>query len=353
MARHHDRASGSLAPESASPARPEHPAFEGDVLSDVLRGVRLTGALFFLNDVAPPWSAEAPVAAALRPVVLPDAQHLVSYHVVTQGACWCEVEGRPALRLEAGDVVVLPHGDAYALSTEPGALGTTPPEVALEWFGHMVAGDLPLVVREGGTGGARTHVFCGFLGCDLLPFNPVLAALPRVLHVRPPGGDSGRLARLVDLAMAETHARLPGRGEVLLRLSELLFVEVIRSHLAASGASAAGWLAGLADPFVGRALTRIHRDPAHAWTVEDLAHASGLSRSALAERFTRLVGQPPMQYVARWRMQVAAGLLAGGAAKIGAVAREVGYESEAAFSRAFKQLAGTSPSHWRQRRRAG
>jgi AraC-like DNA-binding protein len=339
----HDMASGTLAPASGGPGEP-------DVLSDVLRAVRLTGALFFDVEASSPWVAEAPATAALGPVILPRAQHVVSYHVLTAGSCWAEVAGQPPVQLEAGDVVVVPLGDAYALSSRPGVLGSVPVEDQLGWFRQMIAGELPLISVEGEGGPGHRRVLCGFLGCDALPFNPVLAALPRLLHVRRPPGQAGdRLGHLIEFALAEVAEPRAGRGCVLLRVSELMFVEVVRRYLANMPAEQTGWLAGLRDPEVGQALALLHREPSQPWTVEALARRSGLSRSILAERFTGLVGQPPMQYLARWRMQVAAGLLADGRAKVSAVALDVGYDSEAAFSRAFKALVGCSPTTWRQR----
>jgi AraC-like DNA-binding protein len=154
----------------------------------------------------------------------------------------------------------------------------------------------------------------------------------------------------MDLTLAESRDPVPGGESVRLRLSELMFVEVIRRHLNDLPPEEAGWLAGLRDEFVGRALALLHGRAAHAWTLDELASDVGMSRSAFAERFTRLVGEPPIQYLMRWRMQMAARLLTEGSAKVGAVALEVGYDSEAAFSRAFKKVAGVSPAAWRQRR---
>jgi AraC-like DNA-binding protein len=194
---------------------------------------------------------------------------------------------------------------------------------------------------------------CGFLGCDLEPFNPLLATLPRLLHVRRgPRSTGDPLDQLIDFTVAESRERRAGGECVRLRLSELMFVEVVRRHLATLPAEETGWLAGLRDPMVGRALALLHSRPAQPWTLESLARDVGLSRSVLAERFAHLVGHPPMGYLTRWRMQVAARLLADGLAKVSAVAREIGYDSEAAFSRAFKRAAGMPPGVWRRRHAA-
>jgi AraC-like DNA-binding protein len=318
-----------------------------DTLSDVLEVVRLTGALFFLVDARTPWVAEAPSSAELGPVILPKAQHVVSYHVVRLGDCWCESPGHLPVRLEAGDVLVVPHGDPYQLASACGMRTGWSPDEALGWFRAMVRGELPFVVTEGGTGPGRLQLVCGFLGCDSLPFNPVLTTLPPLMKVRVQGDSTGRLRALLEFAMAESAGACPGSRSVLLRIAELVFVEVLRSHLT-TATDADSWLGGLRDPVVGRALARLHGEPARAWTLQDLAHEAGASRSVLAERFASFVGHPPMLYLTRWRMQLAASRLAA-AAPVSDVACEVGYESEAAFCRAFKKVTGVTPATWRRR----
>ncbi|HWO14003.1 MAG TPA: AraC family transcriptional regulator [Polyangiaceae bacterium] len=324
-----------------------------DVLSDVLEGVRLNAALFFCVEASSPWVAEAPPGAAIAPLILPEAQHVVSYHVLLDGSCYCEFAEGPPVKLEAGDIVIIPHGDRYALSSRPGMLGSYPEAELCEWFRQAVARAVPdpFNFSEGGGGAETRRVLCGFLGCDMAPFNPVLAQLPRLLHIRALAGDAdARFRHLTDLALLEVRERRPGRESVLLRVSELLFVEAIRQHLAALPAGAESWLAGLRDPLVGRALILLHERPAQPWTVEELAQRSGASRSVLAERFSQLVGKPPMQYLMEWRMQLAARRLCDARTKVAAVALEVGYDSEAAFSRAFKAIVGVPPATWRLER---
>ena len=317
----------------------------------MLEVVRLTGALFFLVDARTPWVAEAPAAPDLAPVILPRAQHVVSYHVVSAGDCWCESPGHAAMRLEAGDVLVVPHGDAYQLASARGLRTGWSPDDAVAWFRAMAAGHLPFVVTEGGSGPERLRLFCGFLGCDALPFNPVLAALPPLMKVRVAGDSEGPLNALLEFAVTESNGARAGSRSVLLRIAELVFVEVLRSYLTAASSHGIGWLGGLRDPIVGRALARLHAQPARAWTLPELAHEAGASRSVLAERFTSFLGYPPMLYLTRWRMQLAASRLAAGTAPVSAVAGEVGYESEAAFCRAFKKVTGVTPGSWRSRRR--
>jgi AraC-like DNA-binding protein len=321
-----------------------------DVLSDVLRTVRLTGALYFLVEAAPPWEIAVPAGASLAPVILPRSQHVISYHVVTRGACWGRLAGGPPTRIEAGDVLVFPHGDSYVMSIDPVTGGGPDATEVLDFMKKMSAGQLPFVVVEGGNGAAPLHLVCGFLGCDARPFNPLLDTLPRLLRVRrSETSSSDSLRQLIDLTIAESSERRAGAECMRLRLSELMFVEVVRRHLGTLIGDQSGWLAGLRDGLVGRALGLLHERPAQAWTLRGLAREVGLSRSALAERFTHFVGHPPMQYLSRWRMQLAARRLADDDAKVSAVALDVGYESEAAFSRAFKRVAGVPPAGWRRR----
>jgi AraC-like DNA-binding protein len=324
-----------------------------DLLSDVLRAVRLTGAVFFLVEAASPWVMEIPDGTTLAPGIPSGAQSVISYHVVTRGACWGGLAGSEPARFEAGDVLVLPRGDAYAMSIARGMRGGPRLDEILTFMREMAAGRMPFVVEEGGDGPERLDLVCGFLGCDLHPFNPLLATLPPLLHLHQAfGASSDPLGRLIELTIAESREYRPGGDTVRLRLSELMFVEVVRRYLATLPAGQTGWLAALRDPIVGRALALLHHEPAEAWTLEDLARDVGASRSVLAERFTHFVGQPPMQYLTHWRIQVAAHRLDDSTAKVATVALEVGYESEAAFSRAFKRIAGVSPAHWRARRAA-
>lgn len=329
---------------------PLEPAGAGaDVLSDVLRAVRLTGAVFFPMEASSPWVDEVPAAPAFAPTVLPGAQHVVSYHIVTGGACWAAVQGEPVVRLEAGDILVVPHGDPYVMSSAPGLRSDASGEAVLDFFRQLTAGPIPQMVSEGGDGPRCAELVCGFLGCDVRPFNPVLHALPRLIHLQRSSGapEEDRLTQLIAFAVEESRERRAGARCVLLRLSEILFVEVVRRCLESLPAER-GWLAGLRDPVVGHALRVMHERPGAPWTLDALARDAGASRSALADRFTQVVGEPPMHYLARWRMQLAARRLEDGTAKVSAVALEVGYDSEAAFSRAFKKIVGASPAAWRR-----
>ena len=342
MNANHDSASGS------------HAAASGfDVLSDVLRCVRLTGSMLFLVDAHSPWVSWAPQTEAFRRVVLPHSQHLVSYHVVTHGGCWAALGDGPPQRFEAGDVLVVPHGDAYSLADPRDAEAAYGPEEAVAFFRSMAAGEIPSIVIEGGERGPSTQLICGFLGCDRRPCNPVLDALPAMVHLRAATTSTDRMHHLIEFALCELREPSSGGRGVLLRLAELMFVEVVRRHLATMADAQAGWLAGLHDPLVARTLSLLHGAPARRWTLEGLATQTGTSRSVLAERFAHFIGQPPMQYLTQWRMQLATHLLAEpGTRKVADVAEAVGYESEAAFSRAFKKCVGMAPAAWRLREAA-
>jgi len=315
-----------------------------DVLSDVLSAVRLTGALYFDFDLSSPWVAETPAAREIAATVMPGAQRVIEYHVIARGECWGHAVGQEPFRLREGDLFVLPQGDAHVLSSAPGMRGT--PD--LSKFARRST-PLPLVYEMGGGGPDRARLVCGFLGCDERPFNPLLTALPPVIHLpaAPEAAPTAWQEMLLHVALKEAGSARAGAENVLARLSELMFVDAIRRYLETLPPTQTGWLAGLRDPVVGQALAALHEEPKEAWTVEGLARLVGVSRSVLAERFTEVVGQPPMQYLALWRMQLASRLLLDGGA-VAAVASEVGYESEAAFSRAFKKRVGQAPAAWRK-----
>ena len=334
------------------PDRPdafELPVQGSDVLSDVLRTIRLSGSMLFLVDATEPWRSHAPATQAFARAVLPHAQHLISYHIVVGGQCWAGLAGDPMEPLAEGDALVVPQGDAYALASATDAPPSYGDDDAVAFFRAMAAGELPSVVQEGGSGAAHTSFICGFLGCDARPFNPILWALPRVMHLHRVAQPGDRLSHLLAYAVAELRELRAGRRDVLLRLSELMFVEVVRRQLAQTGSESTGWLAALRDPLISRVLARLHAKPDHPWTLDALSEATGASRSTLSERFAQLVGQPPMHYLAGWRMQLATRLLAEHSMKVRAIADSVGYASEAAFSRAFKKHTGLSPQAWRQR----
>jgi len=318
-----------------------------DALSDLLRTVRLTGAIYFDVAATEPWAVEQPSPELILPKILPGAERLISYHVVTEGRCFAALRGEEPIALEAGEVIVITNGESHVMSSSPGMRATAVAHAAIE---RASAGPLPFFVKHGGDGAPSARLVCGFLACDVRPFNPLLENLPVVMTARAsPDRPEGWLTQFMHLAVTESADRRPGSESVLAKLSELMFIEVVRRHLETMPPERAGWLAGLRDPFVGKALSLMHGRPAHDWTIGELGAVVGLSRSVLAERFTDLLGMPPMQYLARWRMQIAARFLSDASASIASIAEEIGYESEAAFSRAFKKLVGVPPSVWRRR----
>jgi len=342
------RLNRSLSVAEPPPPSPASPAAErravSDTLSEVLRAVRLTGAVFFAIDASEPWVTEAPPAAAVAPHIMPGVEHVIEYHVITAGSCWGGLPGEPAIRLEAGDVIVFPQGDPHVISSAPGMRA----ELDLTLHRRAAHSQLPIAITIDGGGATRTRVICGYLGCDARPFNPLLASLPRVLHLRGTGESGSVLRLLVELAVTESSAPKAGTDCILSRLSELLFIEVVRRYVAALPGENVGWFAGLRDEQIGRALQKLHQRPAHPWSLEELARDVGMSRSMLAERFTHFVGVPPIQYLAQWRIQLAAVQLRSNNSGLAEIAERVGYGSEAALSRAFKRWVGVAPAQYRR-----
>lgn len=315
-----------------------------DPLSDVLRAVRLNGAFFYLVEAAGPWSVIAAAARELVPRIFPETDHLISYHILLSGTCWGGIDGEPQVCMQPGDVLVFPHGDQHLMSSTEGHRDKA------AWHGTSPE-RYPGTVCLGGAGKPDTTFVCGFLGCDARPYNPVLASLPRRMHI--PGVVGGWLSYFPLQVVAESRLGRVGAETMLTRMAELMFVEAIRRHIEQLPPQHTGWLAGFNDAVVGPALNQLHSQPAYPWTLAGLARTIATSRTVLAERFSQFVGVPPMLYLTRWRLQLAAEQLAKGSAKIATVGAQVGYDSEAAFSRAFKRETGLSPAAWRRVRQAG
>jgi AraC-like DNA-binding protein len=318
-----------------------------DVLSDVLRAVRLTGAVFFDHYVPVPFVGEAPPSAAIADRVMPEAQHLIQFHAVLSGSSWTALADEPGscTRLGAGDIVIYPRGDGNIMSSGPGMRA----EPNLAMYVRPSDRHLPFVFHHG-AGQEQCHFICGYFGCDARPFNPLLESLPRILHVQMSPAGQSWLANMLSVAAEETELGGAGSETMLAKLAELVFVEVVRKYMASLPEDSPGWLSGLRDRHVGHALRLIHGQPARTWTLEALAHEVGLSRSVFAHRFAHCVGVSPMHYLGRWRMQLAARRLESPGVSVAQAAVEVGYESEAAFNRAFKKYVGTPPGAWRRGR---
>jgi AraC-like DNA-binding protein len=321
-----------------------------DAVSDVLRVVRLGGAVYLNGEFTAPWCTIGQTDAALCASFLPRSERVVSFHLITEGNCWARLAADPgsAIHLNAGELLVVPQGETHILGS---ALDLAPVPSAPLLANHLKTAPGEVMKLSYGGGGAPTRIVCGFLACNETLSNPILSALPRIFKIDMRNDPrSAWLESSLQFAAAEAAELRAGSAIVLGKLSELLFVEAVRRCIDALPADQKGWLAGVRDRFVGRALSMLHAQPAHSWTVDELARKVGLSRSALAQRFTDLLGQPPMQYLARWRLQIAAQELLIGSKSLAAVAVQVGYDSEAAFNRAFKREFGMPPAGWRKNR---
>jgi len=331
------------------------PTLAADPLSDVLGSVHLRGAIFYYVSFRDAWAAETPGSQVLAQALMPGAEHVLAYHLIARGDAWAATDGVPPVRLARGDIVMFPQGDHHVISSAPGLHATPddsdwrvttrddPKPIAVAYHHGVLRPGEPTPVDE-----ASAVVVCGFVACDLKPFNPLIEALPRLLHLRADGLGAW-VAPMLDQAVAESMRSRSGSAAVLERVSEMVFVDAARRWLEQLPEGSGGWLGGLRDRQVGRALALLHARAAEPWTLEALGREAGLSRSALHERFSRFVGMAPMQYLANWRMQLGAGLLRGSHATVAAVAQEVGYDSEAAFARAFKRATGLPPAAWRRR----
>lgn len=333
-----------------------------DVLSDVLRVVRLTGAVFFNGEFTAPWTLDEPDAEQIAACALPQAECIVLFHILAEGSAVFECKGLPPAHLSSGDVIIFPHADSHKMSSHLGAQARPPCDALPKESTSDV-----LQIAFGG-GGEKSRFICGYLNCDQR-FNPLLSALPKILLVRSrddysaveaidrngrrpthvPQGSGTWLGTTLKFTIHEATSGRPGNSAMLGRLTELMFVEILRQYMQQLPADQTGWLSGLNDPCVGKTLRLMHMEPARNWTVDELAREAAVSRSVLAQRFTELVGDSPMRYLTSWRIQLAKQMLRDGKCGMNEIATKVGYESEAAFNRAFKRLTGSPPASWRRK----
>jgi AraC-like DNA-binding protein len=316
-----------------------------NALLDVLRTMRLSGGIFLDCEFTAPWcvttSAIGPDEVGL--LAMPMPTHAIAYHYVTHGRMLVQFGQQPPVSVRAGEIVVFPTSDDHKLGSD---LGLKP--IGAKGLVQPPAGGNVARIDYGG-GGACTHIMCGFLGTDT-PNDPMIEMLPDVLKLDVGQGASGEwIESSLSFAAQEMASGRPGSLAILAQLAEALFMEAVSRYVDTLPEVQRGWLAGLRDPVVGRALALLHARPTHRWTVDALAREIGLSRSALADRFTRLLGDPPMRYLARQRMQFAAKRLRESHEPVARIAFEAGYESEAAFNRAFKRELGVPPAIWRGR----
>ena len=315
-----------------------------DALSETLRVVRLVGAIFIHGRFTAPWCYQSPHADAAAPLLEPTAERVVIFHMITEGECWVELDGQSPTRLAAGDAVIFPQGDAHRMASQPGLQPASGARL------QEVLSRRPRLLAYGG-GGATTKLICGYLACDDRLAKLLLAGLPPLVKVSVRGSNAGVwLEASLRYALAEARSPRPGGTGVLSKLAEVLFIEVLRLYMNEQSEGRTGWLAGVNDRIVGAALRALHAQPAQAWTLEELARVAGSSRSVLAERFQQLVGSSPMQYLAQWRMLLATDLLRRSQAPLAQIAEQVGYQTDTAFSRAFRREFGEPPAAWRRRR---
>jgi len=313
-----------------------------DALSELLRVVKLSGAMFYKSRCSAPWCMSAPRSSAFLPYAARGATRIIEFHYISEGRAFIRV-GEETTPLSAGDVVMVPHGDAHVMGNGTG--------------GKMIDGEaaLPALltgrisISEIGGGGETTGLICGYLACDAELIKPALAGLPRVVRINMRADKSGEwLENTLLHALEQVAGALPGSEVILAHLAEVLFAEVLRRYLLSLPTGRTGWLAGAGDAAVGRALAELHRRPAHPWTLDELAQAAGVSRSALTERFARYLDVAPMTYLTEWRLELGADALRTGGHSVQRVAVEVGYESETAFNRAFKRRFSVPPARYRR-----
>jgi AraC-like DNA-binding protein len=310
-------------------------------LEAALEELRLDGAIFFRSEFTEAWAYESPSREVTAATLRPGARRLIMFHIVARGRCWVTVEGGERHWARAGDVIVLPYGDQhrvggveFAECVDITTLFDPPPWDALPVVHH-------------GAGGVRTDIVCGYLHSEDPLFDPGLRALPPIFVVSPPDGPAARwVESSIAYALAASAASLPGEPAST-RLAEPLLIEMLRLHLASAPAADYGWIAALRDPVLAPALAQLHAAPERRWTVSDLASRAAASRSLLDQRFRQVLGRSPIRYLTEWRMHIARELLASTDLGVAQVARRVGYDSEEAFSRAFKRRYATPPSVWR------
>lgn len=318
-----------------------------DALSDVMAAVRLSSNAFLDARFTAPFCIASQIGPEDCEPYGGMPATIIAYHYVVSGDLFVELNGAPAIEASEGEIILLPRNDRHALGSKPGLS----PSV----IDHLIKpadGMRPAALSIGG-GGEETHIICGFLGCDI-PDNPLVGSLPQLLRLDVcKGTGTSWIGESFQHAASEFSAGGLGSTIVLSKLAELLFVEAVRHYIAILPDEQTGWLAGLRDRSVGQALALLHAQPAHAWTTAKLAKIVALSRSAFAERFTALVGIPPMRYLTHWRLQLAAVRLRESPRGTAQIAYEVGYESLSAFSRAFKNAFGTTPGNWRKSKLGG
>ncbi len=319
-----------------------------DVLSEVLKAVKLQGAMFYNGEFSSPWSLRSPASSTIAPYLVPGAEHVIIYHLLTEGRASVRLEVGERMSLSAGEIVVFPHGDPHII--ENGS-PTKTLDMSQELTRIFCQG---LKLSRLGGGGELTRFVCGYMACEPRLSRVFLSGLPPLFKVRIRDDASGRwLENSIRFSVNQTDSPHAGGEAVLAKLSEVLFVETLRGYIANLPPEQTGWLAGARDAEVGKTLALMHRNPAHPWTLAALAKEIGVSRSVLAERFRYYLNEPPMSYLTRWRLQLGGQMLSSTSYSVARIAAEVGYESEAAFNRAFKREFTIPPARFRSQSRSG
>jgi AraC-like DNA-binding protein len=314
-----------------------------DILSETLKVVALKGAVFYNAEFSAPWSFRSPPSHVIAPRFGPDTGHVIMYHLLTEGVAWAALESGERVALGPGDIVIFPHGDPHLMGNGPAIEPVDNGKQLDRIFSQGLT-----VTRMGG-GGAVTSFVCGYMVCEPDMSRLILAGLPPMLKINIRNDASGAwLENSIRFSVANAGSSDPGAEAVLSKLSEVLFMETLRRCVGELPPTGTGWLAGLRDSQIGNALGLLHRQPAYPWTISALAQAVGASRAVLAERFRHFLGEPPMSYLQRWRLQLAARLLTKTSQSVAEVAARVGYESEAAFNRAFKRMFSVPPARFRR-----
>jgi len=314
-----------------------------DVLSEVLKTVKLDGAFFYNGEFSAPWCFRSPASRDVAPYLSTDSGHVIIFHLLTEGRGYAGVEGESKkLLLNAGDIVIFPHGDPHIVGN-----GSPVKPVDNEQELQRIMSQGLKLSRFGG-GGEITKFVCGYMVCEPQLSRVFLGGLPPVLKINIRNDASDQwLENSIRYSVGNADAFRPGGEAVIAKLSEVLFVEALRRYIALLPPEQTGWLAGVRDPDVGKTLALLHRQPAHPWTIATLANEVGISRSVLAERFRRYLSQTPIAYLTRWRLQLGAQMLKSTSSSVAQIAAEVGYESEPAFNRAFKREFGLPPARFR------
>ena len=319
-----------------------------DVLTDVMRAISLRGAVYFEVNASHPWISMNPSMEQIGAAMMPDAGFVIPFHIVMRGNIFTKLgdDSLGPFPVSGGDIFLLPSGGKHIITSDPNNWVGTPEDV--DFYLNTSKSDRPFTMLDLGEDGDKAHLVCGYFGCDRSPFNPLLDILPGMVVLKQMLQEDTLMPELVNTAILESKENWGGAKTMVTRLSELMFLRAMKQCMdTLEEQSVENWLTGLKDKQVGRVLELIHEDPTRKWTLDEFSKTVGLSSSALSERFNRFVGEPPISYLARWRIERACRLLEQGD-KVSSVAHEVGYSSESAFQRSFKKFMGTSAGQWRK-----